>query len=105
MRGILFDMDGVLYNSDRPIAGAAEAVRRVRQQAVPHLFVTNTTSCNRGELVRKLLGFGIEASAEEILTPAAAAAEWLRNSLRRTRSLVSASSCEARVRWSALPRG
>ena len=23
---ILFDMDGVLYNADRPIAGAAEAV-------------------------------------------------------------------------------
>jgi len=79
MRGILFDMDGVLYNSDRPIAGAAEAVRYVQQRAIPHLFVTNTTSRDRATLVEKLRGFGIDASLEEILTPAAAVAEWLQS--------------------------
>ena len=44
MRGILFDLDGVLYNGDEPIAGAAEAVEWVRGHQIPHLFVTNTTS-------------------------------------------------------------
>ncbi len=80
MRGILFDMDGVLYNSDQPIAGAAETVRWVQRQAIPHLFLTNTTSRDRAALVGKLSRFGIEASEEEILTPAAAVAEWLRHS-------------------------
>ncbi|PWU01820.1 MAG: TIGR01458 family HAD-type hydrolase [Terriglobia bacterium] len=80
MRGILFDMDGVLYNSDRPIAGAAETVCWVQEQAIPHLFVTNTTSRDRAALVEKLHGFGIETSEEEILTPAAAVAGWLRHS-------------------------
>jgi ribonucleotide monophosphatase NagD (HAD superfamily) len=80
MRGILFDMDGVLYNSDRPIAAAAETVRWVQRQAILHLFVTNTTSRDRNALVEKVSGFGIEASEEEIFTPAAAAWEWQRRS-------------------------
>lgn len=80
MRGILFDMDGVLYNSDRSIAGASETVRFIKQQAIPYLFVTNTTSRDRSALVKKLDRFGIEASEQQILTPAAAVAEWLRTS-------------------------
>src|SRR5262249_2342578 len=37
-----------------------------------------TTSRSRGDLVAKLAAFGITASENEILTPAVAAAEWLR---------------------------
>ena len=73
MRGILFDLDGVLYNGEEPIAGAAEAVRWVRDHHVPHLFVTNTTSRGADVLAHKLSGLGIPAGAEEILTPARAA--------------------------------
>src|SRR5690242_14910791 len=76
--GLLFDMDGVLYNSDRLIPGAGEAMERVRRVEIPHLFVTNTTSRSRAALVDKLARFGIPATVEEILTPAVAAAEWLR---------------------------
>jgi HAD superfamily hydrolase (TIGR01458 family) len=77
-RGILFDMDGVLYDADRPIAGAAEAVRWARTEGVPFLFVTNTTSRSRADLIRKLDAFGIPAAETEVLTPITAAAEWLR---------------------------
>src|SRR5579885_200151 len=78
MRGILFDMDGVLYNSDRLIPGAVETVAWLRSRHIPHLFVTNTTSRGRAALVEKLRGFGIEASEDDILTPPVAAAAWLR---------------------------
>jgi phospholysine phosphohistidine inorganic pyrophosphate phosphatase len=78
VRGILFDMDGVLYNDDRPIAGAAETVDWVQKQGIPHLFLTNTTSRSCAALSEKLLGLGIRAAETEILTPAAAVAEWLR---------------------------
>jgi HAD superfamily hydrolase (TIGR01458 family) len=76
--GLLFDMDGVLYNSDRLIPGAVEAIGRVRRERVPHLFVTNTTSRSRAALIAKLAAFGIPGTEEQILTPAVAAAEWLR---------------------------
>ncbi len=79
IRGVLFDMDGVLYNSDEVIEGAAETVQWVQARNVPHLFVTNTTSRGRASLVEKLRGFRIEADETRILTPCIAAAEWLRS--------------------------
>jgi phospholysine phosphohistidine inorganic pyrophosphate phosphatase len=78
VRGILFDMDGVVYNSDQPIPGAADAVRWVQSQQIPHLFVTNTTSRARSVLVEKLRRFEISAAESDILSPAAAFADWLR---------------------------
>jgi HAD superfamily hydrolase (TIGR01458 family) len=72
-------MDGVLYNAEEPIAGAAEAVNWVRSQGIPYLFVTNTTSRGRGVLVEKLGRFGILATADQILTPCVTAAAWLRS--------------------------
>jgi len=78
MRGLLFDMDGVLYNSEEPIPGAAEAIHWVRAQSIPHLFVTNTTSRGRTVLAEKLARFGIPGGALDILTPCEVAAAWLR---------------------------
>ena len=78
LRAVLFDMDGVLYDADRPIAGAPETVRWVQSEGIPHLFVTNTTSRSRADLARKLADFGIDAVESEILTPIAAAVDWLR---------------------------
>jgi phospholysine phosphohistidine inorganic pyrophosphate phosphatase len=63
IKALLFDMDGVLYNSGEPVPGAAEALAWVRQ---------------RGDLAAKLARFGIPATADQILIPAAAAATWLR---------------------------
>jgi HAD superfamily hydrolase (TIGR01458 family) len=77
-RGILFDLDGVLYNSDQKIDGAADAVRWVQESRIPHLFVTNTTSRPRSALVLKLKSFDIATSEDRILTPPVAAAQWLK---------------------------
>ena len=79
MKAILFDMDGVVYNDEQPIPGAAEAIEWVRANNIPHLFVTNTSSRGRGVLAAKLARFGIEAGPAEILTPCVAAAQWLRS--------------------------
>jgi HAD superfamily hydrolase (TIGR01458 family) len=77
MRGILFDLDGVLYNGEAPITGSVEAVAWVREQRIPHLFVTNTTSRSAGAIAEKLSGFGIPADADQIMTPARATVTWL----------------------------
>jgi len=77
LRGILLDMDGVLYSADNIIDGAGETAAWVRAQGIPHLFVTKTTSKSRVALADKLRSFGVPAQEEKILTPAAAAAEWL----------------------------
>lgn len=78
-RGILFDLDGVIYNADEPILGAQTALGWAVERKIPHLFVTNTTSHDRESLARKLQGFGIAANPGQIHTPAATAAAYLRD--------------------------
>jgi phospholysine phosphohistidine inorganic pyrophosphate phosphatase len=80
MQGILFDMDGVVYNSETLIEGAPETLAWVRERGIPHMFVTNTTSRGRGVLVEKLSRFGIPATEADILTPCVAAREFMGDS-------------------------
>jgi phospholysine phosphohistidine inorganic pyrophosphate phosphatase len=78
LQALLIDLDGVIYQDERPIAGAAATLAWVRQRSIPHVFLTNTTSCSRLDLVAKLARFGVPVTREQIVTPAVAAAEWLR---------------------------
>ncbi|MBW2270174.1 MAG: TIGR01458 family HAD-type hydrolase [Deltaproteobacteria bacterium] len=77
MRGVLIDLDGVIYEGDRAVEGAAEAVAWFQKRRLPHLFLTNTTSRPRPSLVAKLADQGIETCVERILTPPVAAVSWL----------------------------
>jgi len=77
MQAILFDLDGVFYLGETPIAGGAAALAWVHEHDIPHLFLTNTTSRPRQAIVDKLAGLGIVVPAEQLLTPAICAARWL----------------------------
>ena len=77
MRAALIDLDGVVYEGECAVAGAAEAVAWFQERGVPHLFLTNTTSRPRRALVEKLSALGIRTGVEDILTPPVAATRWL----------------------------
>jgi len=77
MSAILFDLDGVLYEGDKSIDGAADTINWFIKNDIPHLFLTNTTSKSRSELVTKLAAFGIGSNKENFLTPPVAARQWL----------------------------
>jgi HAD superfamily hydrolase (TIGR01458 family) len=77
LRGILFDLDGVIYLGDDMIPGAGDTLDWVRSQNIPHLFVTNTTSRPREALSGKLAAMGIGVDPDDILSPPLAAANWL----------------------------
>jgi HAD superfamily hydrolase (TIGR01458 family) len=79
MSAILFDLDGVLYESDTVISGAADTVNWFLRNHIPHLFLTNTTSKSRTDLVDKLARFGIETTEDKFLTPPVAACQLLRS--------------------------
>lgn len=78
IRGILIDLDGVIYESGKVIPGAIEVIRDLQSKSFPHLFVTNTTSKPRGAIVEKLQGMGVQVTAESILTPVIAAVSWIK---------------------------
>jgi len=77
IKGLLIDLDGVLYTEDRLIAGAIETLARLRSARLPFRFLTNTTIRSRQALADKLHGFGIEARVEEIFSTCVVAARWL----------------------------
>ena len=78
IRALLIDLDGVIYQDEELVPGAPEALAWISAQAIPHAFLTNTTSQPRRALVEKLARLGVPATAEQIVTPALVAAEWLR---------------------------
>ncbi len=77
MRGLLFDLDGVFYQNDAAVAGAAETLDWVAVHGIPHLFITNTTSKPRSAITDKLAALGMCVSPDQILSPPVAAAHWL----------------------------
>ncbi|MDX1609812.1 MAG: TIGR01458 family HAD-type hydrolase [Halofilum sp. (in: g-proteobacteria)] len=87
MNALLLDLDGVLYQGERPIPGGDRVVAWLREARIPHLFVTNTTSRPRAALVEKLAGLGIPVDPESLLTPAVAAADRLAGQGKRPLAL------------------
>ena len=77
MAAILLDVDGVLHVSGEPIAGAAVAVRRLRDAGHRLRFVTNSTTKSRRQLVDQLRAMGIEAEDDEVQTTGGVAASAL----------------------------
>jgi phospholysine phosphohistidine inorganic pyrophosphate phosphatase len=77
MQAILFDLDGVLYQGDALLPGAAESVAWARSEGIPHRFLTNTSSRPRAAIAEKLSRLGIDVPSSQILAPPAAAHAWL----------------------------
>ncbi len=75
--GLLVDLDGVIYQSDRIIDGALATLDWMRQSNIPRLFVTNTTSRSGAELLQKFAHLGFEVGLEEVMTPIVAARQYL----------------------------
>ena len=53
----VLDLDGVIWLSDQPVPGAAEAVARLRAAGERVLFLTNNSSAPVGDQEAKLAGF------------------------------------------------
>src|SRR5436190_15096542 len=78
MAAILLDIDGVMHVSGEPIAGASDAVRRLRENGHRLRFVTNTTTRSRTQLAEDLRANGVELDDDEVQTAADAAARALK---------------------------
>jgi HAD superfamily hydrolase (TIGR01458 family) len=77
MAAILLDVDGVLHVSGAPIAGAAAAVKRLRDQGHRVRFVTNSTTRSRSQLADQLRAMAVEVDEDELQTTGAVAARAL----------------------------
>jgi HAD superfamily hydrolase (TIGR01450 family) len=70
----MLDLDGVVWLSDRPIAGSADAVHRLRSGGERVVVVTNNSSLTLAEYLDKLERMGVPTAAEDLITSAQVAA-------------------------------
>jgi phospholysine phosphohistidine inorganic pyrophosphate phosphatase len=84
IRGLLLDLEGVLYESDRAIAGAAQALRELADAGLRIRYLTNTTTRSRRAIVESLRSMGVVLDPQHLFTPSAAACRLLeRDGIRR----------------------
>lgn len=74
----LFDMDGTLYLGGQLLPGAKDLVAYLREQSIPHYFLTNNSSRSKMDYVKKLNALGIPVKADEIFTSGEATAIYLK---------------------------
>jgi HAD superfamily hydrolase (TIGR01450 family) len=77
--GVLFDIDGVLVTSWKPIPGAAEALQVLADNQIACSFLTNTTTRTRRQISAALSDAGMKVRADEVITSAVLTAEYVRS--------------------------
>lgn len=79
IRGLLIDLDGVLYVADTPVPGAKETIARLAAEDVPRRYLTNTTTRTAASVLEKLQHMGFEVHAGEVFSPITATVQFLKN--------------------------
>lgn len=77
IRGVLFDMDGVVYVGSRLLPGVQQIFDYLERTGRKWLCVTNNASRTPAQFVEKLESMGVRARPEQILGSAEASAGWL----------------------------
>ncbi|MBV5245361.1 HAD-IIA family hydrolase [Mycolicibacterium sp. PAM1] len=77
--GVLFDIDGVLVTSWKPIPGAAETLRTLADNQIACTYLTNTTTRTRSQIADLLTEAGMAVRADEVITAAVLTADYVRD--------------------------
>lgn len=78
IRGVILDLDGVVYRGSEALPGAAMFFRRLKRIGIPSVFATNNSTATPEQYAERLGRLGIQADPDEIVTSAVVAAEFLR---------------------------
>ncbi len=67
-RLFFLDLDGTVYLGETLIPGARQFVEHLRKQQKRYIFLTNNSSRNAAEYLKKLVALGIPATIENVFT-------------------------------------
>ncbi len=77
MRAAVIDMDGVLWEGDRPLPGLVEFFAALRQRQIRFVLATNNATRTPEQYLAKLARMGVTVTADEIFTSSLATAIYL----------------------------
>ncbi len=78
IRGLIMDMDGVLYRGNAPAPGLVEFLRFIEDRGVRYLLLTNNSTTLPLGYTQKLAAMGVQVPPEAILTSGGVALAYLR---------------------------
>jgi len=76
-KGFLIDMDGVIYSGNELIPGADTFIKKLQDENIPFLFMTNNSQRSPIDAVNKLAPMGIKVKENNIYSSAMATAYFL----------------------------
>lgn len=79
IKGLLIDLDGVVYQRGAAIPGSIEAIFRLRKLNLDFRFVTNTTRSPLRSILDQLAAIGLNTERGHVFTPALAARALIRD--------------------------
>ncbi|MFX0538816.1 HAD-IIA family hydrolase [Ornithinimicrobium sp. Y1847] len=85
VRGILCDLDGVVYRGEVACPGAVEGLDGARKAGVRVLFMTNNASRRPEVVADQLVSLGVDAEGQDVLTASQVAATLLAEGLTQGR--------------------
>lgn len=78
LKGVLFDLDGVLYVGNEMIPGATDTLRYLNEKKIPYRFITNTSTRTAAGVASKLRDMGFDIKDSEIFSAVSATRNYLR---------------------------
>lgn len=78
LKGLLIDLDGVLYVGRDPIPGAKEAISFLNESGYSYRFVTNTTRKSQESVAKHLDMLGFDVPGDLIFSPPRAAVVYIK---------------------------
>ena len=74
--GILFDLDGVIFQGNSLIPGSKEILYALRSAGTPYRYITNTTRMTKNNLIKMLGNMGLAVDQNEVFAAPHAAIEY-----------------------------
>lgn len=81
IKGLVIDMDGVLWRGSEPLPGLAGFFGFLRTQGIRFVLATNNSSRTEAQYAERLAAYAAPVSIDEIVTSATATAEYLAGKL------------------------
>ncbi len=70
IRGLILDMDGVIWKADAPIGNLSAIFTRIKERGLKFVFATNNGTKSPDQYVTRLAEFGVIVDASQVITSA-----------------------------------
>ena len=78
IRLVALDLDGVCYRGNVVLPGVREALEDILARGLDLRYVTNNSTTHRQDVAARLIGMGLPADADRVLSSGVVTAHWLR---------------------------